>query len=100
MFAAGVGSVMIAHLYIPAIDTTANTATSLSKKNVTGLLRGKLNFQGLTFTDALEMKGVAKFFPGGEIAAQSLLREMIYFVFRQMFPHLLTRLRRQLQIKN
>ena len=73
MFAAGVGSVMIAHLYIPAIDTTANTATSLSKKNVTGLLRDQLNFQGLTFTDALDMKGVAKFFPGGEIAAQSLI---------------------------
>ena len=73
MFAAGVGSVMIAHLYIPAIDTTANTATSLSKKNVTGLLREQLNFQGLTFTDALGMKGVAKFFPGGEIAAQSLI---------------------------
>ncbi|MEO6637164.1 MAG: glycoside hydrolase family 3 N-terminal domain-containing protein, partial [Ginsengibacter sp.] len=73
MFAAGVGSVMIAHLYIPSIDTTANTATSLSKKNVTGLLRDQLNFQGLTFTDALGMQGVAKFFPGGQIAAQSLI---------------------------
>jgi beta-N-acetylhexosaminidase len=73
MFAAGVGSVMIAHVYIPAIDTTANTATSLSKKNVTGLLRNKLHFEGLTFTDALGMKGVAKYFPGGQIAAQSLI---------------------------
>ena len=73
MFAAGVGSVMIAHLYIPAIDSTANTATSLSKKNVTGLLRDQLHFNGLTFTDALGMKGVAKFFPGGQIAAQSLI---------------------------
>ena len=73
MFNAGVGSVMIAHLYIPAIDTTANTATSLSKKNVTGLLRNKLHYEGLTFTDALGMKGVAKFFPGGQIAAQSLI---------------------------
>ncbi|MEO8414592.1 MAG: glycoside hydrolase family 3 N-terminal domain-containing protein [Ginsengibacter sp.] len=73
MFAAGVGSVMIAHLYIPAIDVTPNTATSLSKKNVTGLLRNKLHYNGLTFTDALGMKGVAKFFPGGQIAAQSLI---------------------------
>jgi CubicO group peptidase (beta-lactamase class C family) len=73
MFDAGAGSVMIAHLYIPAIDTAANTATSLSKRNVTGLLREQLHFQGLTFTDALEMKGVTKFFPGGEIAAQSLI---------------------------
>ncbi|MEO6219424.1 MAG: glycoside hydrolase family 3 N-terminal domain-containing protein, partial [Ginsengibacter sp.] len=73
IFAAGAGSVMIAHLYIPAIDSTANTATSLSRKNVTDLLRIHLNYQGLTFTDALDMKGVAKFFPGGEIAVQSLI---------------------------
>jgi beta-N-acetylhexosaminidase len=73
MFDAGVGSVMIAHLYIPAIDSTPNTATSISKKNVTGLLRNQLHFDGLTFTDALGMKGVAKFFPNGQIAAQSLI---------------------------
>ena len=73
MFKAGVGSVMIAHLYIPAIDSTANTATSISKNNVTGLLRDQLHYEGLTFTDALNMKGVSKYFPGGEIAAQSLI---------------------------
>ncbi|MBS1620408.1 MAG: serine hydrolase [Bacteroidetes bacterium] len=73
LFKAGVGSVMIAHLYIPAIDSTANTATSLSKNNVTGLLRNKLGYQGLTFTDALEMKGVAKYWPGGEAAVQALI---------------------------
>lgn len=73
MFKAGVGSVMIAHLYIPAIDSTANTATSISKNNVTGLLRDQLHYDGLTFTDALNMKGVSKYFPGGEIAAQSLI---------------------------
>ncbi len=73
IFKAGVGSVMIAHLYIPAIDSTVNRATSISKNNVTGLLRNELGYQGLTFTDALEMQGVAKFFPGGEIAAESLI---------------------------
>ncbi len=73
MFNAGVGSVMIAHLYIPAIDSTPNTATSISKNNVTGLLRNQLHYDGLTFTDALNMKGVSKYFPGGEIAAESLI---------------------------
>jgi beta-N-acetylhexosaminidase len=73
LFAAGVGSVMIAHLYIPAIDNTANRATSLSYNNVTKLMREKLGYQGLTFTDALEMKGVAKFFPSGEAAVESLI---------------------------
>ena len=73
MFNAGVGSVMIAHLYIPAIDSTANRATSISKNNVTGLLRNDMGYNGLTFTDALEMKGVAKYFPGGEIAVEALI---------------------------
>jgi beta-N-acetylhexosaminidase len=73
IFEAGVGSVMIAHLYIPSIDNTANRATSISKNNVTELLRKDLGYEGLTFTDALEMKGVAKFFPGGTIAVEALI---------------------------
>jgi beta-N-acetylhexosaminidase len=70
---AGVGGVMVAHLYIPAIDRTANRSTSLSKKAVTDLLKEKYNFKGLVFTDALEMKGITKFFPAGEAAVQALL---------------------------
>jgi beta-N-acetylhexosaminidase len=73
LFNAGVGSVMIAHLYIPDIDNTPNLATSLSKKNVTKLLRKKLKYNGISFTDALEMKGVAKYFPDGESSVQSLV---------------------------
>lgn len=73
LFDAGVGSVMIAHLYIPAIDNKLNMATSLSKNNVTDLLRREMRFTGLTFTDALEMKGVAKYWPGGEAAVQALI---------------------------
>lgn len=73
VFNSGIGSVMVAHLYIPTIDDTKNQATSLSKKNVTDLLRSELNYEGLTFTDALEMKGVAKFYPAGKAAVQSLI---------------------------
>ncbi len=73
MIEAGVGSFMVAHLYIPSIDSTANRATSLSPKNVTDLLRKELNYQGLTFTDALEMQGVAKFYPAGDASVQSLI---------------------------
>lgn len=73
VFDAGIGSVMIAHLYIPAIDSSKNRATSISKNNVTDLLRKDMGYQGLTFTDALEMKGVAKYFPGGTIAVEALI---------------------------
>lgn len=73
LFKAGVGSVMIAHLYIPAIDNTPNRATSISYNNVTKLLRKQMHYQGISFTDALEMKGVAKFYPDGEASVQSLI---------------------------
>src|SRR5579871_2545966 len=73
LFSAGIGSVMIAHLYIPDIDNTPNLATSISKNNVTKLLRKKLKYNGISFTDALEMKGVAKYFPDGEAAVQALI---------------------------
>ena len=69
----GVGSIMVAHLYISAIDDSPNRATSISRKNVTGLLREELGFRGLTFTDALEMKGVTKYFPGGEASVEALI---------------------------
>ena len=73
IFKAGIGSVMVAHLYIPAIDSAAHRATSISKNNVTGLMRNQLGYQGLTFTDALEMQGVKKYFPGGEASVQSII---------------------------
>jgi beta-N-acetylhexosaminidase len=73
IFDAGIGSVMVAHLYIPAIDTTSNRATSLSPQNINGLMRNELGYQGLTFTDALEMQGVKKFYPDGEASVQSLI---------------------------
>ena len=73
IFNAGIGSVMIAHLFIPSIDNTPNRATSLSPANINGLLRNNIGYQGLTFTDALEMQGVKKFFPNGEASVQSLI---------------------------
>jgi beta-N-acetylhexosaminidase len=73
IFDAGIGSVMLAHLYIPAIDKTPNRATSLSPANINGLMRTQLNYQGLTFTDALEMQGVKKFYPDGAASVQSLI---------------------------
>src|SRR5829696_1929502 len=73
LFKAGVGSVMIAHLSIPAIDSTPNKPTSISKANVTDLLRNELYYEGLTFTDALEMKGLTKYYGGGEASVEALV---------------------------
>ena len=70
---ANVSAVMMAHLYVPSIDSTTNLATSLSKNAVKDLLKKKLKFKGLSFTDGLEMKGVTKYFPNAEISVQSLI---------------------------
>lgn len=71
MIKAGVGSIMVAHLQIPAFDTTKNLPTSLSKPVVTDLLKGQLGYTGLAITDALNMEGVAKYLksPLAEIRA-------------------------------
>ena len=73
MIRAGVSAVMVAHLYIPAIDKRVNRPTSLSYNNVTRLLKQKLGYTGLVFTDALEMQGVAKYFTHGQASVEALL---------------------------
>ncbi|WP_196934118.1 glycoside hydrolase family 3 protein [Sphingobacterium hungaricum] len=62
----GAPAIMVAHMHIPALDNTPNMPSSISKKVVTDLLRRELGFEGLIVTDAMDMKGVKKFFPNGE----------------------------------
>lgn len=64
--AAGVKSIMVAHLEVPALDTTQHLPTTLSKNVVTDLLKNKLGFKGLVITDALNMAGVTKYFQPGD----------------------------------
>ncbi len=62
----GASGVMIAHMNIPSLDPTPNLPSTLSKPIVTGLLKEKLGFKGIVISDAMEMKGVVKFFKDGE----------------------------------
>ncbi len=68
----GIQSVMIGHLVVPALDSTKNVPASLSKPIITGWLKEKLNFDGLVFTDALDMKGVTKNFEKGLIEVKAI----------------------------
>ncbi|MGE8378668.1 MAG: glycoside hydrolase family 3 N-terminal domain-containing protein, partial [Sphingobacterium sp.] len=70
---AGAPAVMVAHMNIPVLDDTPNMPSSISKKVVTDLLRNELGFKGLTVTDAMDMKGVKKFFPNGEADVQAII---------------------------
>jgi len=83
---AGVQSVMIAHLDVPAIEPEPHLPTTLSHKAVTGLLREKMGFDGLIFTDALNMKGVTKYFPDGETDLRAFLAGNDVLLFSQDVP--------------
>lgn len=62
-------AIMTAHLNVPALDDSG-TPASLSKKITTDLLRNKLGFKGLIFTDALGMKGATT---AGNVSVEALL---------------------------
>ena len=68
----GLASAMVAHLLIPALDSTANLPSTLSHPIVTGLLKEEMGFDGLIFTDALTMKGAVKHHKSGEIEVKAL----------------------------
>ena len=69
----GIQSMMVAHLSVPALDGRNNRPTSLSKPTIAGLLQDSLEFEGLIFTDGLEMKGVTKHFNPGVVEAEALV---------------------------
>ncbi len=69
----GVPGCMSAHLFVPALDSTLNRASSLSPVILNDLLLNKLKFHGFVITDALGMKGVSSIFKPGEIEVKALL---------------------------
>lgn len=90
----GLGSLMVAHLFIPSLDTTRNTASTLSKTIVTGLLKDELKFNGLIFTDALNMKGVSKFYPPGVVNVKALLAGNDVLLFAEDVPTAITEIKK------
>lgn len=73
LIAKGASGVMIAHMNIPALDSTINLPSTLSRPIVTGLLKEDLGFKGLAISDAMEMKGVTKYFPNGEADVRAII---------------------------
>ena len=65
---AGLGAILTAHLFVPAIDPEL-TPTTMSRLCVTNLLQDQLRFGGLIFTDALTMEGAKKYLKGSACVA-------------------------------
>jgi beta-glucosidase-like glycosyl hydrolase/CubicO group peptidase (beta-lactamase class C family) len=72
LFNANIASVMAAHLYVPALDST-KAASCLSPVIINDLLRYEMKFKGLCITDALEMKGVSDYYETGNLTVLALL---------------------------
>ncbi|MEH6770771.1 glycoside hydrolase family 3 N-terminal domain-containing protein [Maribacter arcticus] len=55
----GLSSIMVAHLEVPALEIKKGLPSSISEQIISGLLKEDLGYEGLIFTDALNMKGVS-----------------------------------------
>ncbi len=90
---AGASGVMVAHLSIPALDTTRNRPSTLSPAIVTNLLKNELGFQGLIFSDAMNMKGLTKYFPSGKADQLGIEAGMDVLEFTEDVPAALAQIK-------
>lgn len=93
----GLSSMMIAHLFMPAYDTTQNQASTLSKNIVTDLLKKEMGFKGLIFTDALNMKGVSKFYAPGVVDVKALLAGNDVLLFSEDVPVAISEIKKAIE---
>lgn len=93
MIEAGAGGMMVAHLDIPALDSTGIPST-LSKPIITGLLKERLGFEGLIVTDAMNMKGVTKGNSPGVVDKDAILAGNDLLEFTEDVPKAITEIRK------
>ncbi len=70
--AAGMGAVMTAHIALPELTESPDLPATLSRNVLTGLLREDLGFDGLLFTDAMNMDAIDRLFTREEAAVRAV----------------------------
>ncbi|MGH9456667.1 MAG: glycoside hydrolase family 3 protein [Thermoanaerobaculia bacterium] len=68
----GVEAVMSAHIWVPAFEEREGIPSTLSRAVMTDLLRGEMGFEGLVFTDAMDMRGVSAHFEVGDATVRAI----------------------------
>ncbi len=86
LFDNGLASVMVAHLNVPSLEPRENYPSSISYNVVTNVLQGELKFNGLIFTDALNMKGASNFKQPGDIDLEAFLAGNDILLFAENVP--------------
>jgi len=92
LFSEGLASVMVAHLNVPALETRENYPSSISYPVVTQLLQNEMGFNGLIFTDALNMKGAANFKQPGDIDLEAFRAGNDILLFPENVPKALDKI--------
>lgn len=70
---AGIDAILVGHIAAVGLEGPGAPPASLSPRMIGGELRGRLGFQGLVFTDALNMGGVTRTFSVSEASIRALL---------------------------
>lgn len=86
MFAEGLASVMVAHLNVPSLESRNKYPSSISYNVVTNILQKELGFDGLLFTDALNMKAVSKVHKPGFVDLKAFLAGNDVLLFPEDVP--------------
>jgi len=68
----GLQGMMTAHIAMPEITGSSDIPVTLSRPVLTGLLREDLGFDGLIFTDAMDMRAIDRRFPRGEATVRAI----------------------------
>ena len=91
----GVMSIMVAHIALPAFDEKVNDIlgyppATLSKNLMTGLLKGKLGFEGCIVSDAMSMIGACAMVKADRLAVEYLKAggDLILFALPSDFHHI------------
>ena len=82
-----IGGVMVAHLYVPALEKQSGIPASVSYEVITNLLKNSYQYNGLIITDALNMNAVAKKFPAGELDLKAFKAGNDIMLFSQDVPN-------------
>ena len=69
----GVAGAMVGHIYMPALEPQNNLSSSISKNIVKSLFKDEMGFDGIIFSDAMEMKGAYQGIHPDEVGLKALL---------------------------
>jgi beta-N-acetylhexosaminidase len=69
---AGMGAIMTAHISVPSLNGGVREPSTLSPLVLTRVLRDELGFEGLVFTDAMDMSAIARQHSAGEAAVRAI----------------------------